>query len=85
MGFYPLVFNKTIKSCQDLVHFQNLFTTKIVYVVANGITLNQLINKYCDGMLEGHQLKAFFVGGSCGDSINGNAPHSTRAYLCQYC
>ncbi len=37
-----------------------------VYVVANGITLNQLINKYCDGMLEGHQLKAFFVGGSCG-------------------
>lgn len=37
-----------------------------VYVVANGITLNQLIAQHCGGMLAGHKLKAFFVGGSCG-------------------
>lgn len=37
-----------------------------VYVVANGISLNKLIDEHCGGMLDGHQLKAFFVGGSCG-------------------
>lgn len=44
-----------------------------MFVVANGISLNQLINEHCGGMLEGHKLKAFFVGGSCGGVLPSSA------------
>lgn len=37
-----------------------------MYLAPAGITLNELIEEYCQGMLEGHQLKAYFPGGASG-------------------
>ncbi|MCG7989760.1 MAG: NAD(P)H-dependent oxidoreductase subunit E [Candidatus Thiodiazotropha lotti] len=37
-----------------------------VYLAPAGITLQQLIDEYCGGMLEGHQLYAYFPGGASG-------------------
>ncbi len=31
-----------------------------------GITLNELVNEYCDGLLEGHTLKGYLPGGASG-------------------
>ncbi|MGB0867565.1 MAG: NAD(P)H-dependent oxidoreductase subunit E [Granulosicoccaceae bacterium] len=37
-----------------------------VHVAPAGITLNELIDEYCGGMLDGHQLQAYFPGGASG-------------------
>ena len=37
-----------------------------VYLAPAGITLLELIDEYCGGMLEGHQLYAYFPGGASG-------------------
>mgnify|MGYP003867424105 CR=1 FL=1 len=37
-----------------------------VHLAPAGITLNELIDEYCGGMLDGHQLQAYFPGGASG-------------------
>ncbi|WP_335342758.1 NAD(P)H-dependent oxidoreductase subunit E [Sedimenticola sp.] len=37
-----------------------------MYLAPAGITLQELIDEYCDGMQEGHLLKAYFPGGASG-------------------
>ena len=37
-----------------------------VHLAPAGISLRELINEYCDGMLEGHSLYAYFPGGASG-------------------
>ncbi|WP_337954780.1 NADH-ubiquinone oxidoreductase-F iron-sulfur binding region domain-containing protein [Sedimenticola selenatireducens] len=37
-----------------------------MYLAPAGITLQQLIDEYCEGMQDGHQLKAYFPGGASG-------------------
>eukprot|EP00095_Tigriopus_kingsejongensis_P012157 snap_masked-scaffold3272_size9418-processed-gene-0.3 protein:Tk12157 transcript:snap_masked-scaffold3272_size9418-processed-gene-0.3-mRNA-1 annotation:"dehydrogenase subunit " len=37
-----------------------------VHLAPAGITLNELIDEYCGGMLEGHSLQAYFPGGASG-------------------
>jgi formate dehydrogenase len=37
-----------------------------VHLAPAGITLRQLVDDYCDGMLPGHTLKAYFPGGASG-------------------
>lgn len=37
-----------------------------VYVAPAGITLNELISEYCDGMADGHELYGYFPGGASG-------------------
>ena len=37
-----------------------------VHLAPAGITLNELIDEYCGGMLDGHQLYAYFPGGASG-------------------
>ena len=37
-----------------------------VQVAPAGITLRELIDEYCGGMLDGHRLKAYFPGGASG-------------------
>ena len=37
-----------------------------VYLAPAGISVRELIDEYCDGMLEGHALKAYFPGGASG-------------------
>ncbi len=37
-----------------------------VHLAPAGITLRQLIDDYCDGMLPGHELRAYFPGGASG-------------------
>jgi formate dehydrogenase len=37
-----------------------------VYLAPSGITLHELLHKYCGGMQEGHQLQAYLPGGASG-------------------
>ena len=37
-----------------------------VHVAPAGITMNELIDEYCGGMLEGHTFNAYFPGGASG-------------------
>jgi formate dehydrogenase len=37
-----------------------------VHLVAAGITMNELIDEYCDGMLDGHEFYGYFPGGASG-------------------
>ncbi|MCW8977166.1 MAG: SLBB domain-containing protein, partial [Sedimenticola sp.] len=37
-----------------------------MYLAPAGITLRELIDEYCEGMQEGHTLKAYFPGGASG-------------------
>ncbi|MBO21936.1 MAG: NADH-quinone oxidoreductase subunit F [Rhodospirillaceae bacterium] len=37
-----------------------------VKIAPNGITLNELVAEYCDGMADGHQLAAYLPGGASG-------------------
>jgi len=37
-----------------------------VHIAAAGITLHELIDEYCGGMLPGHELRAYFPGGASG-------------------
>ncbi len=37
-----------------------------VHLAPAGITLNELVQEHCGGMLEGHQLQAYFPGGASG-------------------
>jgi formate dehydrogenase len=37
-----------------------------VKIAPNGITLNELIDEYCDGMADGHELRAYLPGGASG-------------------
>jgi NADH:ubiquinone oxidoreductase subunit F (NADH-binding)/NADH:ubiquinone oxidoreductase subunit E len=37
-----------------------------MYLAPAGITLRELIDEYCEGMAEGHTLKAYFPGGASG-------------------
>lgn len=37
-----------------------------VYLAPAGITMNQLIDEYCDGMLDGHEFYGYFPGGASG-------------------
>ena len=37
-----------------------------VKIAPNGITLNELVEEYCDGMAEGHELVAYLPGGASG-------------------
>lgn len=37
-----------------------------VHLAPAGITVRELINEYCDGMLDGHELYAYFPGGASG-------------------
>ena len=40
-----------------------------VYVAAAGITLHELIDEYCGGMQEGHELYGYFPGGASGGML----------------
>ncbi len=42
-----------------------------VYLAPAGITLNDLIAEYCDGMLDGHELYGYFPGGASGGILPG--------------
>ncbi len=37
-----------------------------VKIAPNGITLNELVAEYCDGMADGHTLRAYLPGGASG-------------------
>jgi len=37
-----------------------------VHLAPAGISMNELIGEYCDGMLDGHEFKAYFPGGASG-------------------
>ena len=37
-----------------------------MYLAPAGITINELIDEYCGGMLEGHEFYAYFPGGASG-------------------
>jgi NADH:ubiquinone oxidoreductase subunit F (NADH-binding) len=37
-----------------------------VKIAPNGITLNELVDEYCDGMADGHTLRAYLPGGASG-------------------
>ncbi|MBS28481.1 MAG: NADH-quinone oxidoreductase subunit F [Alphaproteobacteria bacterium] len=37
-----------------------------VKIAPNGVTLNELVEEYCDGMADGHTLKAYLPGGASG-------------------
>ena len=40
-----------------------------VHLAPAGITLNELIEEYCEGMLEGHELYGYFPGGASGGML----------------
>ena len=44
-----------------------------VHLAPAGITLNELIDEYCGGMLDGHQLYGYFPGGASGGNVAGVA------------
>ena len=37
-----------------------------VYIAPAGISINELIREYCDGMMSGHKFYGFFPGGASG-------------------